>query len=287
MESVSCVASGDSSGDARRACASGKLLPDPAAPLAPPAVGSLGSRFWALAAEDSDSGDEGCAGSELSSGESQGGSPPSSPAQRTLGDFLGPEWQVVAPAGRRRGGKRAAFAPGGRCAGFSARAVSSLERRSPAAPPADDFPPLPAPAVSGTRSPGSDCVFLVGSMSIPVLPSPEPVAAQVAAALELGSEELGFPVCGDVDAGRPLVEAVGVAPADQSLLHLGGTASGSSGPPLVQFQPISAPVQPTCPTALLKWAWRLVGTLDPSLLIPTPFSDLVRANLLHLTVLAP
>jgi hypothetical protein len=45
--------------------------------------------------------------------------------------------------------------------------------------------------------------------------------------------------------------------------------------------------QPTHPTTLLKWAWRPVGTLDPSLLIPNPFSDLVRANLLHLTVLVP
>jgi hypothetical protein len=41
------------------------------------------------------------------------------------------------------------------------------------------------------------------------------------------------------------------------------------------------------PAALLKWAWRPVGTLDPALLIPTPFPDLIRANLLHLTVLAP
>jgi hypothetical protein len=229
------MSSCDASGDARRACVSGKPLPDPAAPLAPPAVGSLGSRFWALVAEDSDSGDEGRAGSEQSAGESQGGSPRSSPAQRTLGDFLGPQWKVVAPAGRRRGGKRAAFAPGGRCARFSARAASSLDLRSSVEPSACDFPPLPAPAVSGACSPVSGREFLVGSLSIPVLSSPEPVAAQVTAAPELGSEEMGFPVCDDVDAGRPLVEAVGVVPASQSLLRQGDTASGSSGPPVVQF----------------------------------------------------
>jgi hypothetical protein len=281
------LSSCDASGDARRAYVSGKPLPDPAAPHAPPAAGSLGSRFWALVAEDSDSGDEGCAGSEQSAGESQGGSPRSSPTQRTLGDFLGPEWKVVAPAGRQRGGKRASFAPGGRCAGFSARVASSSDLPPSVEPSACDFPPLPAPAVSGACPPVPGREFLVGSLSIPVLASPEPVAAQVAAAPELGSEVLGFPMCGDVDVGRPLVEAVGVVPAGQSLRLQGDTASDSSGPPLVQFQPITAPAQPMLPSALLKWAWRPVGTLDPALLIPTPFSDLVRANLLHLTVLAP
>jgi hypothetical protein len=107
------MSSCDARGDAGRSWLSGKFLPDPATPHAPRAVGSLGSRFWALMAEDSDSGDEGRAGSEQPTSESQGGSPRSPPTQRTLGDFLGPEWKVVAPAGRRRGGKHASFAPGG------------------------------------------------------------------------------------------------------------------------------------------------------------------------------
>jgi hypothetical protein len=124
----------------------------------------------------------------------------------------------------------------------------------------------------------------VGLLLIPLLVSPESVAAPVAAAPVLGTEQRGVPVCGDVDAGRPPVEAMGVVPTGQSQLHQGDTASDSGGPTLVQFRPLSSLAQPTHPTALLKWAWRPVGTLDPSLLIPTPFSDLVRANLLHFMI---
>jgi hypothetical protein len=162
-----------------------------------------------------------------------------------------------------------------------------MEMRFSVAPKAIDFPPLPAPAVAVACPPVSRCEVRVGSMLIPLVVSPEPVVGQVVAALVLGTEQQGPPVCGDVDAGRPLVEAVVVDPAGQSQLHQGDAASVMSGPFLVQSRPSSSSAQTTHPTALLKWAWRPVGTLDPSLLIPTPFSDLVRANLLHLTVLAP
>jgi hypothetical protein len=49
-------------------------------------------------AEDSDSGNEKLVGSEQVLVGDQGGSPRSAPAQRTLGDFLGADWKVVAPA---------------------------------------------------------------------------------------------------------------------------------------------------------------------------------------------
>jgi hypothetical protein len=110
--------------------------------------------------------DEGCAGSEQSAGASQGGSPRSSPTQRTLGDFLGPEWKVVAPAGRRRGGKRASFAPGGRCAGFSAKVASSSDLPPSVEPSTCDFPPLPAPAVSGACPPVPMTRFIPGNAHV-------------------------------------------------------------------------------------------------------------------------
>jgi hypothetical protein len=222
------MSSCDARGDAGRSALSGKVLPDLAAPLAPPAVGGLGSRFWALVEEESDSGDEGYAGSEQSVGENQGGSPRSSPVQRMLGDFLDPDWMVVAPEGRRRGGKRTSFAPGGRCAGFSARAASFLECRTPAVPSASDFLPLPAPAAVGACPSVLGCEFKVGSLLIPLSVSPDPVAGQVAAGL--GTEQRRSPACGDVDAARPLVDAVGVAPAGQSQLHQRDAALDASGP---------------------------------------------------------
>jgi hypothetical protein len=207
------MSSCDARGDAGRSALSGQLLPDSAVLLAPPVVGGLGSRFWVLVAEDSDSGDEGLAGSEQGLDENQGGSPRSCPAQRTLGDFMDGDWKVVAPAGRRRGGKRTAFAPGGRCAGFSASAASS-----PACHPSDvlstsDFPPLPAPAAGGACSsmPAGD--LLVGSLRISLSVSPAPVVAQLATAPGLGMEQRRDAVSGDVAAARPLIGAVGVDPA--------------------------------------------------------------------------
>jgi hypothetical protein len=202
----------DASGDAGRSLLLGKILPGPATPRAPPVVGSLGSRFWALVEEDSDSGDEVLTGSEQSLEESQGGSPRSLSAQRMLGDFLGPDWKLVTAAGHRRGGKRASFAPGGRCAGFSARAASSVEKLFSDATTTVKFLPLPAPAVAATSPPVSRCEVRVGSLLISLAASPEPVGCQVAAAPVLGTEQQGPPVCGDVDACRPLVEAVVVDP---------------------------------------------------------------------------
>jgi hypothetical protein len=79
------------------------------------------------------------------------------------------------------------------------------------------------------------------------------------------------------------VDAVVVDPAGQTQQRQCDAVSGLSGPFSVQSWPSSSSAQAPHPTALLKWAWRPVGTLDPSLLIPTPF----HANLLHLTVLAP
>jgi hypothetical protein len=169
-----------------------------------------------LVEEDSDSGDEVHAGSEQSIEESQGGSPRSLPVQRMLGDFLGPEWKLVTAAGRRRGGKRASFAPGGRCAGFSARAASTGEEQFSDATTAVDFPPLPAPTAVAAYPPVSSCEVRVGLLLIPLAVSPEPVGCQVAAAPVLGTEQQGPPVCGDVDACRPLVEAVVVDPVGQS-----------------------------------------------------------------------
>jgi hypothetical protein len=125
--------------------------------------------------EDSDSGDEVLTGSEQSLEESQGGSPRSLPAQRTLGDFLGPDWKLVTAAGHRRGGKRASFALGGRCAGFSARAASSVEKLFSDATTTVEFLPLPAPAVAAAYPPVSRCEVRVGSMLIPLAASPEPV----------------------------------------------------------------------------------------------------------------
>jgi hypothetical protein len=68
---------------------SGKIPSGLATPLAPAALGGLGSHFWALVEDSSDSNEEMLVGSEQKLDEGQGGSPRSLPAQRTLGDFLG------------------------------------------------------------------------------------------------------------------------------------------------------------------------------------------------------
>jgi hypothetical protein len=165
----------DASGDVGRSLLPDKILPGPVTPRAPPVVGSLGSRFWALVEEDSDSGDEVLAGSDQSLEESQGGSPRSLPVQRMLGDFLGPDWKLVTAAGHQRGGKRASFVPGGRCAGFSARAASSVEKLFSDAMMTVKFLPLPAPTVTAASPPVSGCKVRVGSLLIPLAASPEPV----------------------------------------------------------------------------------------------------------------
>jgi hypothetical protein len=152
---------------------------------------------------------------------------------------------------------------------------------------ADEFLPLLAPVVASLRPPVPLCMVRVGSVVIPVASSPVVEECPVASAPSLGTQTQGSTVRDDMAACRPLVTVEVVGPALQSQQLQCGAASGLSGPSLVRSRSSSSSAQPPHPTSLLKWAWRLVGTLDPSLLIPTPFSDLARANLLHLTVLAP
>jgi hypothetical protein len=135
----------DSVGNAGGVPLAGQIpLPRSSSP-APAARGCFGSRFWALVEDGSSSDDEVVTGSEEFVGEGQGGSPRSLPAQRTLGDFLGKDWQVVSAAGRHRGGKHSAFVPGGRSSSFPSRATSSAVEKGKGGVGGIEFPPLCAP----------------------------------------------------------------------------------------------------------------------------------------------
>jgi hypothetical protein len=253
-------------------------------------LGALGSRFWALLEEDMDSDEEGVAGSECVSGDSRGGSPRSAPAQRTLGDFMGAEWCVVAAAGRRRAGKQTAFAPGGQCSSFVARVAGSMEKKVPGAMEVDEFPPLPLPLVVDPLPPAPSREMWVGLVVVPLVGVPTFGGFLAAAAMSLVTEVSQTLGQGDMASCHPLMPEKGVDPASQCLFSQGGATLALNGLSLgeaAHSRPIPSPAQLTHPTSLLKWARRPVGTLDPTLLTPTSFSDLARANLLHLTVCAP
>jgi hypothetical protein len=287
----------DVAGDAGGVTLAGQILPPRSSSPAPAARGCFGSRFWALVEGDSSSDDEVVAGSEECVGGGQSDSPRSLPAQRTLGDFLGKDWQVVSTAGRRRRGKRSTFAPGGRRSSFPSRVMSSAAVKGKGGVWGVEFPPLCGPPAACSTSPLE--AVQVGSLVIPLASSSAAESSPRSTAAALRSGLPGLVVRGDVAPCPPLVVSGDVAPSPPLV---GEVVGGSTGQPL-QFQcgagpvlpglgpsrvwPNSAPTQQPVPAALLKWAWRPVGTLDPALLIPTPFPDLVRANLLHLTVLAP
>jgi hypothetical protein len=199
--------------------------------------------------DGSDSDEEVLAGSEQKLEEGQGGSPRSFPAQRTLGVFLGNDWKLVTAAGRRRGGNRYAFAPGGRCAGISARAARSVEKKISGAMAADEFPPLPAPVVVAPCPPLPLCEVRVGSVMVPLTSSTVAEGYPVASAPMLGTEKRGPPVRGDVEACRPLVDAVVVDPAGQTQQRQCDTDSGLFGPFSVQSWHSSSSAQAPHPTA--------------------------------------
>jgi hypothetical protein len=134
--------------DRSRGVVGGILPPFPR----PELLGLLGSRFWAFASEFSDAEEQGDAEIEVGSVATEWSSPPrSNLAQWMLADFLGEEWCVVPPAGRRR--------PGGGAA-LDSEVVSAGERyapppcaenppdmRAPVSWSAVDFPPLQCPGV--------------------------------------------------------------------------------------------------------------------------------------------
>ena len=110
--SLSLPALGDGPGDALgdgRAAAGGAQCPPSPPPesTAAKASGVPGSRFWALAGEDSD--EEADLESEVVAS-----SPNPGPSQCVLGDFLDQAWSQA--AGRKSGSarRRTAFVPGGR-----------------------------------------------------------------------------------------------------------------------------------------------------------------------------
>jgi hypothetical protein len=275
----------DDAGHAGRVPCAGQIPPPRSSSPAPAARGCQGSRFWALVEDDSSSDDEVVTGSEELSIEGQGGSPRSLPALRTLGDFLGDDWQVVSAAGRRRVGKRVAFAPGGRSSRFPSRATRSAAQKGEGVAVGDEFPPLCVPPAACSPAPLE--VVQVGSLVIQLSSSPVAESLPRSAAAALGTGRPGLSVQGDVASCPPLVAAVVGGPTGQSQQNQCGSVSDLPGLGPTRSWPSSASAQQPVPAALLKWAWWPVGTLDPAFLIPTSFSDLVRANLLHLTVLAP
>jgi hypothetical protein len=130
-----------------RGVAIGALPPLPR----PDLLGPLGSRFWVLADEVSDAEEQGDAELEVGSMAAElSSSPKSTPAQWTLADFLGEEWCVVPPAGRRRTGgfdglRSERVLASGRTLPLPSM-ESSPDLRDPVSWSAVDFPPLRRPA---------------------------------------------------------------------------------------------------------------------------------------------
>jgi hypothetical protein len=80
----------------------------------------------------------------------------------------------------------------------------------------DEFLPLPAPTVAAPCPSLSLCEVRVGSVLVPLSASPVAEGCPVASVPLLGTEKRGPPVRGDMDACRPLVEAVVVDPVGQT-----------------------------------------------------------------------
>jgi hypothetical protein len=248
-------------------------------------LGPLGSRFWALSEEDSDAEEE--VVSELDGRADPGrfSSPRSPPTQRTLDDFLGEEWFVVQPAGRRRSGVGSEGAPvSGSAAAPTSEEISS-DLCVPAVPSDADFPPLGRSAIPvGTAVPTPQ--VLVGSVSISLqgtslFSAGRPPAARMDPVLPGVWDE------GVVAHSQSRDPGGMVDPPRQCLAEAVPVYVGVARGPVqvAQSGPLPRP-GPFVPQ-LYKWAWRPVGTLDLNLLIPTSIPDLTRASLLHLTVSAP
>jgi hypothetical protein len=183
----------------------------------PDLLGPLGSRFWALADEFSDEEEQGDAELEVGSVAAElSSSPRSTPAQRTLAHFLGKEWCVVPPAGRRRTGgvvdlRSEKVSAGGRTAPLPS-VESSPDLRDPVSWSAVDFPPLrrPAAQVCASASPQ----VLVGSVSVslqvssPAASRRSPAARRSPSGPRVGDE-------GDVALPQPSVSLGVVDPPSQ------------------------------------------------------------------------
>jgi hypothetical protein len=159
----------------------------------------------------------------------------------------------VTAAGRRRVGKRSAFAPGGRCSGISARAARSAEKKSAGAAVADEFLPLLAPVVAAPRPPVPLCEVRVGSVVVPFASLPVTEGCPVVSAPMLGTKTWESIVRGGMAAYHPLVDAevVGLPVQPQQLQC--GAASGLAGPSSVRSWPSSSSAQlirPFCITIL-------------------------------------
>jgi hypothetical protein len=123
--------------------------PSPRSPL-PESRVVRGSRFWALAGDNSDEEDE---AGDLASRPGVAVSPRSGPSAVTLGDFFEPVWQKVTGAAASVVGRcRQRFAPGGR-GSWSLRPSAPSPARPCAVPPLPGgdllpelFPPWPSRA---------------------------------------------------------------------------------------------------------------------------------------------
>jgi hypothetical protein len=197
-----------------RGAAGGVLSPFPRLEL----LGPLGSRFWAFAEEFSDAEEQGDVKLEVGSVATESSSPPrSNPAQRTLADFLGKEWCVVPPAGRRRSGGVVSLdseaVPTGERSAPLPSAESPPDLCEPVSWSAVDFPPLHRSVVQVGVAASPQ--VLVGSVSVPLqvfLPAASrssPVARRSPSGPRVGDE-------GDVALPQPSVSLGVVVPPSQS-----------------------------------------------------------------------
>jgi hypothetical protein len=201
---------------------------------------------------------------------------------------LGEEWCGVASAGCRRSGgvasRVSAAAQAGERFGPLPFSESSPDLRDPVSWSVGDFPPLPRSVVLAGAAASPQ--VLVGSLSVPLQGCP-PVASCPSPAARRAPSGPRVGDAGDVASSLPSVSLGLVDPPSQcparsvsaSAVILPGPAHG----PQVGLCVRSGPSNPLP----YKWAWRPVGTLDLTLLIPTSISDLTRASFLHLTASAP
>jgi hypothetical protein len=120
----SCDSKGDAGGDSVATGLSERRRGPSECPPPLAAAPQGQSRFWALAGESSDEEEEDVALQEVPESPVPSRSDPT-PA--CLGDFLDPAWTRVGSA-RRRGGRRRAWAPGGRGSLFRAAAGAGAAR---------------------------------------------------------------------------------------------------------------------------------------------------------------
>jgi hypothetical protein len=172
-------------------------------------LGPLGSRFWALAEEDSDAEEEAVAELEGRADPVGFSSPRFPPTQRTLGE----EWCVVQPAGRRSSGTGPESVLVSGAAGAPPSEEISSDLHASAGLSDADFPPLGRSAihVSSVASPQ----VLVGSVSI-LLQDSLPLAARRSLVVRRSPPLPGVGDEGDVALSQPRVFG-GVDPSRQCL----------------------------------------------------------------------